>query len=225
MHEVANFFADNDGEENEITCGELRFWDIALSEAEVAMLGTVGTEVPEPKQIAAYTAKITDTYLTLNQIEGVIPELTAVILKGEPATYEFAIPAPEVMPDGALGVYDDTVDGSQALAKEAVIEDNDLQGTLEPIEAAGKYVLAQPEGKDVCFYEATSGTIAAGKAYLEYEGAAGIKAFYFNFDGNPTGIANVEKVVENGLIYNVAGQRLNKMQKGINIVNGKKILK
>ena len=109
--------------------------------------------------------------------------------------------------------------------KEAVIEDNDLQGTLEPIEAAGKYVLAQPEGKDVCFYEATTGTIAAGKAYLEYEGAAGIKAFYFNFDGDPTGIANVEKVVENGAIYNVAGQRLNKMQRGINIVNGKKILK
>jgi hypothetical protein len=26
-------------------------------------------------------------------------------------------------------------------------------------------------------------------------------------------------------IYNLAGQRLNKMQKGINIVNGKKILK
>lgn len=225
LQNVVLFFADNDGEENEILADEIRFWDVALDEAEVAMLGTYGNVVPEPKQVAAYTAKITDTYLTLNPVEGIIPELTAVILKGEPAVYEFAIPAPEVMPDGALGVYDDTVDGSQALAKEAVIEDNDLQGTLEPIEAAGKYVLAQPEGKDVCFYEATSGTIAAGKAYLEYEGAAGIKAFYFNFDGDPTGIANVEKVVENGAIYNVAGQRLNKMQRGINIVNGKKILK
>ena len=32
-------------------------------------------------------------------------------------------------------------------------------------------------------------------------------------------------VTENGVIYNLAGQRISKMQKGINIVNGKKILK
>ena len=31
--------------------------------------------------------------------------------------------------------------------------------------------------------------------------------------------------MEDGAIYNIAGQRIQKMQKGINIVNGKKILK
>ena len=30
---------------------------------------------------------------------------------------------------------------------------------------------------------------------------------------------------QSGAIYNLAGQRLNKVQKGINIINGKKILK
>jgi hypothetical protein len=30
---------------------------------------------------------------------------------------------------------------------------------------------------------------------------------------------------QNSVIYNLAGQRLNKVQKGINIINGKKILK
>ena len=100
------------------------------------------------------------------------------------------------------------------------IEGNDLKGTAEDIEAAGKYVLTQPEGKVIGFYLADQGTIKAGKAYLE--GASGIKAFLFNDEA--TGISNVN-VIENGAIYNLAGQRLNKMQKGINIINGKKVLK
>ena len=101
------------------------------------------------------------------------------------------------------------------------IEGNDLKGTAEDIEAAGKYVLTQPEGKVIGFYLADQGTIKAGKAYLE--GASGIKAFLFN-DDEATGISNVN-VIENGAIYNLAGQRLQKMQKGINIINGKKVLK
>ena len=39
-----------------------------------------------------------------------------------------------------------------------------------------------------------------------------------------TKIASPSTETEQGAIYNVSGQRLGKMQKGINIVNGKKIL-
>ena len=42
-----------------------------------------------------------------------------------------------------------------------------------------------------------------------------------------TGIEEVQSsrpVQKDNAIYNLAGQRLNKMQKGINIVNGKKVL-
>ena len=55
----------------------------------------------------------------------------------------------------------------------------------------------------------------------------GIKAFVVNIeDDDPTGIEDLNVDVNlDEAIYNVAGQRLNKMQKGINIVNGKKILK
>jgi hypothetical protein len=239
MRDVALFFADNDGEENEVTCGEIRFWDVALTEAEAAMLGTMGTVVPEPQNAVAYTAKITDgaegttpgdyKFLTLTEAEGAIPALTAIIVKGEPAVYNFTILAPEpeeeVIPDGALGIYDDEVDGGNALVKGFAPEDieNDLKGTLEPIPAAGLYVLAKPEGKEVCFYEAESGKIAAGKAYLELPAGTEIKGFLFPGD-DPTGIVSFEKAIENGLIYNIAGQRQSKMQKGINIVNGKKVL-
>ena len=44
---------------------------------------------------------------------------------------------------------------------------------------------------------------------------------------DPTGIESLTPALSigEGAIYNVAGQRLSKMQKGINIVNGKKIIK
>ena len=51
-----------------------------------------------------------------------------------------------------------------------------------------------------------------------------MKAFYFE-SGDATGISDVNvNLNEDNAIYNIAGQRLQKMQKGINIVNGKKVL-
>ena len=102
----------------------------------------------------------------------------------------------------------------------ANVEGNVLKGAAEDIDATGRYILAKPENAEVGFYKA-NGTIKAGKVYIESE--SGVKAFYFTGD-DATGIANVEKAVENNVIYNLAGQRISKMQKGINIVNGKKVL-
>ena len=51
-----------------------------------------------------------------------------------------------------------------------------------------------------------------------------MKAFYFAEEG-ATGIANVNVNDNQAVIYNMAGQRISKLQKGINIVNGKKIMK
>ena len=132
------------------------------------------------------------------------------------------------MPDGAIGLYDDEVDGSQALVKAYAepVEGNVLKGAADDIDAVGKYVLAQPEGEPVAFYQADKGTIKAGKAYLELD--SNVKAIYFLFpDDDATAISTVngEESMVNGSVYNLAGQRLQKMQKGINIVNGKKILK
>ena len=70
--------------------------------------------------------------------------------------------------------------------------------------------------------------IAACKAYVEV--SSSVKGFIFKFDDDATGIENLNTQsstlnTQNTSIYNLAGQRLQKMQKGINIVNGKKILK
>ena len=170
--------------------------------------------VAVPEGVTAYTAEITDgaegttpgdyKFLTLTDAGATIPAKNAVILKATPETYVFNI----TTGDDVLG-------------------NNDLMGSLEPVDATGNYVLAKPEGKAVGFYKAESGKIAAGKAHLVGNTGplAGVKAFLFAGD-DATGISNLNvNVNDNSPIYNLAGQRISKMQKGINIVNGKKILK
>ena len=234
LGEVVRFFADNagDSEENAVQTTEIRFWDVALNATEAKMLGSVGTTpIVETKTVSAYTGSIMGNWIQTTEVtDGIIPEATPVILKGDPFTYKFKVGVfEEEDPENALKIYDKTVDGGKALAKRQVIPEpvlnNDLKGTFEPISAEGKYVLAKPEGKDVCFYQAISGNIEPCKAYLELNSE--VKAFYINFDGNATAIENVNANGNNNsdAIYNLAGQKLSKLQKGINIVNGKKILK
>ena len=204
-------FIDNDGEEKEVQLAEARFWDTALSATQVAQLANVGTTIDEgeTKDAVAYTATLdgngSSQWLTLSKLEGTIPTKTAVVLKGSPKTYVYNI-----------------------VAEASPITNNALKGTLEPIEATGKYVLAKPAGEEVGFYLANGGNIAACKAYVETN--SDVKGFIFKFDDDATGIENLNTQsstlnTQNTSIYNLAGQRLQKMQKGINIVNGKKILK
>lgn len=143
----------------------------------------------------AYVATLNNTWLDLTEVEGV-PVATPVVLKG---TYYNKV----------------------AANLPAISVPNDLKGTDTDIEADGTmYVLAKLDGK-AGFYKA-EGTIAAGKAY--YQSTSGVKAFYFE-SGDATGISDVNvNLNEDNAIYNIAGQRLQKMQKGINIVNGKKVL-
>ena len=101
---------------------------------------------------------------------------------------------------------------------------NDLTFSNEEETADGsQYILAKPEGEEVGFYQATTGKIAARKGYLVSN--ATVKAFYFA-EESETAIenVNVNGNGNNGAIFNIAGQKLSKLQKGINIVNGKKVL-
>ncbi|MBR4186918.1 MAG: Ig-like domain-containing protein [Bacteroidaceae bacterium] len=129
-----------------------------------------------------------------------VPAGTAVVVKAAEGTY--TVPATT---DAVLGATNELV---------AATADVTADGT--------QYILAK-QGEEVGFAMATTGsTIAAGKGYLVINSP--VKAFY-GFDENATGINDIELAGENAPIYNVAGQRISKMQKGINIVGSKKILK
>ena len=69
-------------------------------------------------------------------------------------------------------------------------------------------------------------TLKGFRAYFTVEESSPVKALNFDFDDDLTGIVSpVRETKEGAAIYNLAGQRINKMQKGINIINGKKVLK
>ena len=152
--------------------------------------------------VTANAAKIeNDKYVLLAPVT-TVPAGTAVVVKAEEGTY--TVPATT---DAALGAANELV---------AATADVTADGT--------QFILAKKDNK-VGFHKTVSGTtIAKGKGYLVIDGA-GVKPFYPFGDEDATGIEGVEIAGDNDPIYNVAGQRLNKMQKGINIVGSKKILK
>ena len=89
------------------------------------------------------------------------------------------------------------------------------------------YILNSIGSKGPGFYQANNKKVAAGKAYLAIPTSTHVKALVFDED-DATGIAEVESFDEGTqATYNLAGQRVpaRSAQKGIYIVNGKKIIK
>jgi hypothetical protein len=170
-----------------------------ISSAGYATQYIPSTDVAIPANVEAYAGQIRGEYLQLTQIEVAISKDDAVILKGDEGFYNFA-PVIEAHPAAQ----------------------NDLKGAAADIDAAGKYVLAKPADEPVGFYLATSGTIKAGKAYLE--SASGVKAFIFDAD-NATSVQTIQAIHHESPVYNLAGQRVNKSSKGVFIQNGCKYVK
>ena len=98
----------------------------------------------------------------------------------------------------------------------------DAAHTLVP---AGSYVLARHNSGVQGFFP-TNGTVNCplNKCYFTAPATTASQAFFFP-GGTQTGIESVFSGNEGKVtIYNLAGQKLNKLEKGINIVNGRKVL-
>ena len=106
---------------------------------------------------------------------------------------------------------------------------NVLQGTAAAIALGEQKVLTMQNGTNgIGFYKFNGANLAGFKAYINISDIPNnIKGFAFDFEDDATSM-NEELRVKNeeseSAIYNLAGQRLSKMQKGINIVNGKKVM-
>ena len=110
---------------------------------------------------------------------------------------------------------------SLAVAKDGV----SLVGTYAKIAAPeGSYVLQKHGDNDEAFFlvGSTVPSVPANRCYLEGS-AAGVKAIAFP-DG-ATAIEALEADASNGDIYDIAGRRVSKADKGIYIVDGKKVIK
>ena len=112
-------------------------------------------------------------------------------------------------------------------------DNNLLEGTTvnTNIDKAA-YVLAKPEEKEIGLYRAklTDGSFLnnANKAYLPADAVpSGAQALRFTRGGDDetTSIGNVQLINDNVVIYDLLGRRVEKMEKGIYIVNGKKVIR
>ena len=175
-----------------------------LNETEVSYVGDAGyatlydttTGYELNGDIKAYAAVLNNTWLDLSEIGNEVPAGNAVVLKG-------------------------TYYNKLAADLPAINIANDLKGTDADTAADGTMYILANAADGVGFYKA-EGTIPAGKAY--FQSTSGVKAFFFDGD-DATGISGVDANLNaNDAIYNIAGQRIQKMQKGINIINGKKVL-
>ena len=155
----------------------------------------------ETADYSAWAVKsISGNTITFEQITTVVPAITGILLKGnDTATLNASAEAGTAPTDNLL---------------EAIT-------VATNIEANAYYGLSGDK-----FVKVNAGTVPAGKALLPAsEVPSEVKSFTFVFNG-ADGIQRVEQVSaeEAGAIFNLAGQRMSKMQRGINIVNGKKVL-
>ena len=193
---------------------EITTLPVTISAAGYATLyAPVALTIPSGVQ-AYYISSLTTTEATLTEIETTIAANTPVILKATAGTYDFVI----------------TTGGTDVSAT------NKLAGQVTAFAVSADdvtnkvyYTLQQNVAGDAVglFPKTAAGSIAGFKAYLPAAiPSAGVKGFTFVFDDDATGINDALRMKnEESSIYNLAGQRISKMQKGINIMNGKKILK
>ena len=154
--------------------------------------------------VKAYIAKAKDdSNVTLTEIKKV-PASTGIVVNAPAGTY----PIPVLSGDA----------------------DETTGNLLKPWLTAGTpteskyYTLAVDNDKKPMFKVSSGGTLAAGKSYLVVSGS-GAPTLAVDF-GETTGVntLNVERGTLNGEVYNLNGQRVAQLTKGLYIVNGKKVL-
>ena len=135
----------------------------------------------------------------------------------------YVIYAPEAQ-ELSLNNFHDTTDPNATTAPSVEHNGITFRGTYEDIDAPdmqGKYGVTN----DGHIMEGTNeASIKAYHAYFEVAAGAEVKAISFDGD-DATGIIEIADALQQGTqYYNLAGQRTQKPQKGVKIVNGKKVL-
>lgn len=158
--------------------------------------------------VYVYTGTINGDYLHLNPVSGTIPAGTAVVLKYTDA----------VKTAGSLSFA--------TAADVASISGNVLAGQANTIAASditNPYTLQNP-ATGIGFYPYNGTNLNGFKAYMT-KGTTSVRGFLFEEDGTTTGIDTLETETPNAqTIYDLSGRRVSKAQKGLYIVNGKKVI-
>ena len=184
-----------------------------------------------PSGVKAYKGKIEGNYLVLTAIEAkdgddndIIPKNVPVILRMMP-NEEAGVPIPGNIYQIKTKQISLTTSESELTIDNT---DNELIGSDIVIATAvtNSYILSFGSN-GLGFYEWSTHPLEAHKAYVIKDSANPAKALVFRFEDDVTGINDAimdfksdSSQVE---IYNLNGIRLSKPQKGLNIINGRKV--
>ena len=142
----------------------------------------------------------------------------------------FIMPGKPYIVEAAAGTY--PLSNTSILTSKATTNEGNLHGVLaddgETV-PTGSYVLARNKTTGKQGFFRTNGTVTCPqyKCYLTLPATSptAAKELYFDNEGTTTGIEAIfggenEEVV----IYDLSGKRLSRLQKGVNIVNGHKVI-
>lgn len=189
-----------------------RSWQLTEVKSLPVTISSIGlssfyspVDVVVPEGVTAYTGTISGDYLILTSIETgqKIKANTGVILEGTAnATVDFEITSGA--PDPA---------------------DNDLSGTVATkATTEGDLVLGNKNGK-AGFYKYTGANLAGFKSYISVDKLGAnpeTKGLTFSF--METAIQALQEAGKSNIIYDLNGRRVQKAQKGIYIIDGKKVI-
>ena len=181
-------------------------YNVTITEANAATLTTpFAVSLPEGVT-AGYVSGVDTEKQTLEYTDvTTIPAGESVVLFGEAGTYTFN----KVAEADAFGT-------------------NYLVGYSEATEIPADqtvYALGN-KSNGVAFYTFTGTAYAVGKAYLQLPAATQAIGYFNVFGGEgTTGIEAAVNGEQTVVIYDLSGRRVEKMEKGIYIVNGKKVIR
>ena len=180
--------------------------------------------------------------LSLTEVK-TIPACTGVILEGMGGkSYDLTSTdcGTAMREDGTKSLVDMNY-GLRPVISDYTLEKTvlDYAGDSTDKKSFHNYILASKDGKSV-FAPTDAGTLSAGKAYYRIrrdqdklakaikENPAAAKTIFFSLGGNgeTTGINGIEqeKKMNDGIMFNMTGQKVQKSYKGMVILNGKKFI-
>ena len=166
----------------------------------------LGYNVVVPEDVVCYAISgVEGTSIILDEVTGVLPANTAVIVEAEEGEYTFEV-----------------------TEESAVVESEMLGTTKDEYQTKEAYVLGIVDGEVGLYKAKMAGGVwlnNANKAYLPASVANGAASYSFRFGEGTTGVEKVEIRNEKSEIYDLTGRRVESIAApGIYVVNGKKVL-
>ena len=111
------------------------------------------------------------------------------------------------------------------VAQGATYTNGELVGVYSPTAAPTSSYVLQNHSDRVAFYlvGTTQPTVNPFRAYIKPQ-ASNVRALQFQSEGETDGIHFVDNEGTKNVIFNLAGQRISKPQRGVYVVNGKKVI-